>query len=316
MAPAGRDEATPPVGPLPLEEGIGEGNLSSLHFNLRESVAAFAVAVGATSPGKADLHVHSTASDGKLSPTEVVAYAAGKGVTVLALTDHDSLAGLEEAAAEAARRSITFIAGVELTSSAGGREAHLLGYFVDRTNADLLAGLRRLQERRANRGRETVDRLGEIGYPLSWEQVQAIAAGSVGRPHIARALVSAGYAADISEAFARFLSEGAPAYIPAPSLAVAESIAMVRAAGGVPVLAHPIKLTDIVPGLVAAGLRGIEVYYGAYSNTERRSLAALAEAHGLLQTGGSDFHGLGNPEGHDLGSVAIPAEHVGRLLAH
>lgn len=264
---------------------------------------------------KADLHIHSTASDGKLSPAEVAVYAADKGITVLALTDHDSVGGLAAGAAAAAALGITFIEGVELTSGAGGREAHLLGYFIDPDHPILQDGLERLRRRRESRGRDTVELLQCLGYPLPWEEVRSIAGGgSVGRPHVARALVTVGHARDIADAFARFLSEGAPAYIPAPSLDIIESIAIVRAAGGVPVLAHPIALLDAVPPLIEAGLEGIEVYYGAYSPAERESLAAFASGHGLLQTGGSDFHGLDNREGRDLGSGDLPAEHVERLL--
>jgi len=268
-----------------------------------------------TSAMKADLHVHSNASDGKLSPAAVVDYAAEKGVTVMALTDHDSVGGVAEAAGAAESRGVVLIDGVELTSSAFGQEAHLLGYFVAPAHPELQGGLEQLRRRRASRGRDTVALLQQLGYPLPWEQVQAIAGGgSVGRPHVARALVTAGYAQDIADAFARFLSEGAPAYIPAPSLDVLESIAIVRAAGGIPVLAHPIALLEAVPALIEAGLEGIEVYYGAYSLAQREQLAAFATEHGLLQTGGSDFHGVDNREGRDLGSGDLPPEHVQQLI--
>jgi len=270
---------------------------------------------GVPSCGHADLHVHSSASDGQLSPAEVVSLAASKGVAVLSLTDHDSTEGVEEAIAAARSLPLFVIPGVELNAQTPHGEAHILGYFVDPQDRLLL---RRLNERRNVRGRRAelmLRRLAGIGYKLSLSRLQEIAeGGSIGRPHVARALVEAGYVQDVEEAFRRLIRKGAPGYVPTPVLSAAEAIAWVIEAGGIPTLAHPIQITQAVNGLVKSGLQGLEVYYGAYSGEDMAFLAGLADSFGLLRTGGSDFHGPSILSSAELGNVSLPWQDVERLL--
>jgi predicted metal-dependent phosphoesterase TrpH len=264
-----------------------------------------------------DLHTHSTASDGLLRPAELVRTAARRGITALGLTDHDTVAGVAEATVESERVGVEVVPGVELGTSASRREVHVLGYFVDAASPLLLDTLASLAARRRDRAALMVERLGELGVPLTVEEVFALAgSGSVGRPHVARALVARGAATDVADAFDRYLAGGRPAYVPRQPFAPEEAVGLVRAAGGVPVLAHPLTTGDpegMVARLLPAGLGGLEVYYGEYDAKTRNALLALADRHGLIPTGGSDFHGEGLKHGRDLGGPAVPVETVDRL---
>lgn len=263
----------------------------------------------------ADLHTHTTASDGTLAPPALVRRAHAAGITTLAVTDHDTFAGLAEAGAEAARLGMTFVPGVELSTDATGQEVHILGYFC-RTGEGPLVDL--LGEMRAARGlriEEIVSRLRNAGVPLALERVLAIAGdGAAGRAHVGRALVEAGCAASVSEAFERYLVPGRPGYVPRRKLHPADAVRVVVDAGGVAVLAHPglIGGDGIIPELVAAGLRGIEAHYPAHEPVQVRDYLALADRLGLIATGGSDFHGAKERWG-DLGSVTVPDEVAARL---
>jgi predicted metal-dependent phosphoesterase TrpH len=274
-----------------------------------------------------DLHTHSTASDGRLAPGELVARAASQGISVLALTDHDSVAGIDEAWSVAKKLGVTFIPGVELSTDLPEGECHILGYFLDHRSPRLLAALRRFQESRWERGRGMVERLLALGLPISWERVQALAQeGTVTRSHVAEALLEAGCIDTRQEAFERFIGRGGLAYLERHKLPPEKAIHLIRQAHGVPVLAHP---TFVEPGrdwmadssqlvpwpflerLCEAGLLGLEAYYGEYSAALSARLASLAEHYGLIVTGGSDFHD--NPETPDLGSVWIPPQAVSDL---
>lgn len=260
---------------------------------------------------KIDLHSHTTASDGGLSPTDLVRKAVSVGIGTLAITDHDTVDGLPEAMQAAQERGVRVIPGVEFGIEMKGTEVHMLGYFLDTENPALLAKLSELREGRLHRGRRMVERLAALGLDISWERVDEIAAGSVGRPHIARAMIERGHVATIDEAFEKYLARGRPAYIPRANLTMEECIALIHHADGVAVLAHPTYVNDlesVLPRLVDAGLDGIETYYGRYTQDTIARIEALARKYGLLRTGGSDYHGLGEGSHADLGSVNVPPE--------
>ncbi len=266
-----------------------------------------------------DLHTHSNASDGILAPAALIAYAAERGVRVLGLTDHDTVSGIAEATAAGVDHHVEVIPGVELSTQVDGREVHILGYLVDPDDTALLARLAELARRRRIRIERIVARLGEIGVPVSLARVFELAGqGSVGRPHVARALIEHGYVADVSEAFDRYLAMGRPGYVPRDPFPPEEAVSLVLNAGGAPVLAHPGTTGDIegtIERLLPAGLLGLEVYYGEYEDETRLQLRDTAERHGLIPTGGSDFHAPGFKPGRDIGRAPVPEETVARLRA-
>lgn len=264
-----------------------------------------------------DLHTHSTWSDGLLSPAALVAEAAARGLRVLALTDHDTVAGIAEARVAGERHGIEIVPGVELSVSLDGGEVHLLGYFVDSNDPGLLAGLADYAQARAARMEQMVARLQRIGAPIDAERVRELAGrGTVGRPHLARALIEAGYAVDFNDAFARFIGRGRPGFVSRPRVEPQDAIALVRRAGGVPVLAHPYSAGGIEAALdllAPAGLLGMEVDYGEYLPEEREALRAIAARRGLIATGGSDYHGPDRREHRELGSAPVPLAAVAAL---
>jgi 3',5'-nucleoside bisphosphate phosphatase len=265
-----------------------------------------------------DLHTHSTYSDGLLSPAMLVEEAASRGVRILALTDHDTVAGIGEARVAGERLGVEIIPGVELSAALpGGGEVHLLGYFVDVEDSDFLAQLAGYARARSERMQRMVERLNRIGAPVALERVREIAGhGTVGRPHLGRALVEAGYAEDLSDAFARFIGGGKPAFVPRPRVDPRDAIALVRAAGGVPVLAHPFStggVESVLDRLVPAGLAGMEVDYGEYTPEVREILRQIAARRGLIATGGSDYHGPDRRSARELGSAPVSLESVAAL---
>ncbi len=269
---------------------------------------------------RVDLHVHTAASDGYYRPAEVVARAAAAGITTLAITDHDTVDGVPEAL-EAARRfpGLYLVPGVEISADASGGEVHILGYFIDYRDPHLLEALRGLRDSRWQRARRMVARLGELGFPLSWERVQEIAGegGALGRPHIAQALVERGYVGSFREAFTRLIGHNCPAYVERQKVRPAEAVALVRRVGGLAVLAHPLTAPHpeaLVAELKEAGLVGLEAYYAGFSPEESRYLASLARHYGLITTGGSDYHGL-DDVGTGLGAARVPPEAVAALFS-
>jgi len=265
----------------------------------------------------ADLHLHTHFSDGTYTPEELAGHGQRVGLSVMALTDHDTVEGCERMGAACARLGIEFIAASELTTELAGHELHLLGYFLDTENAALLAELARFQAVRQNRIREMCARLNDLGVPLAAEAVFKIAnCHSPGRPHVGRALVQAGFCATFDEAFERFLKKGRPAWVPKAKMSAVEAIALIHQAGGLAVLAHPgLNHTDeVIPGLVALGMDGIECYHTRHSTSASQHYAALAEQHGLLVTGGSDCHGMnkGRPL---IGAIKLPLDYVRRMRA-
>ena len=266
-----------------------------------------------------DLHVHTTASDGRLTPAELIRRAHEIGVEILSVADHDTIAGLPETFATAAALGVRMVPGVEFGIDIDGTEVHMLGYFFDPDDAELQAKLTELHASRVGRGRRIVDKLNALGVPLSWDRVQEIAGdGSVGRPHVARGLIEGGFVASHDEAFQRYLAHGRPAYEEHMKLAPEDCIALVHRAGGVALLAHPTWLADaeaVLPSLVAAGLDGIETYYGNYDEATIRWIEGLARKYHLVRSGGSDFHGLETSMHADLGSVSVPDECFAELEA-
>ena len=258
-----------------------------------------------------DLHVHSTASDGVFTPSEVVREALAHGLAVMALTDHDTLSGIDEARRAASNTGLDVIPGVEINSEGEWGDLHFLGYYVDPENVPLRSCLDTVRDGRLARAQRMVQRLRELGMSLNWEQVRAMAGGpSVGRPHVARALAERGYVSSTQEAFDRYIGNGGPAYVPRVRMAPREVIRAIEGAGGLPVIAHPAHSgPDVVakiPEFAGFGLRGVEVYYPRQSPADVEMLLRICREHGLLATGGTDFHGPGSSEGSMLGSVYVP----------
>src|SRR5690625_2888796 len=262
-----------------------------------------------------DLHCHSTASDGRLTPTELVAEAVRRGVSVFALTDHDTMAGVPEAMAAAARAGVQCVPGVELNTDAPKGELHILGYLLSGEEGPFAELLQTRQINRRRRAHKMVEKLRALGAPVDMEAVERLAAGGViGRPHVGQALVEAGHATDVEDAFAKYIDRHGPAYVKRDETFTAvDAIRVILAAGGVPVLAHPGRLADeaYIGPLIEAGLQGIECYYPDHTPEQTARYVALAKAHDLVVTGGSDFHG--DKVHADLGSVAVPAEAAEQL---
>ncbi|MBI3944049.1 MAG: PHP domain-containing protein, partial [Chloroflexi bacterium] len=272
-----------------------------------------------------DLHTHTTASDGTLTPTELVREAARHGLKILGITDHDTIAGLPEALREAEKWPLEVIPGVEINTDVPEGEIHVLGYWIrleDQTFQDILE---RLRSGRQARAEQMVDKLNSLGYAITMDQVRAVAGdAAIGRPHVAQALQDAGHVATISEAFDRLIGRKGPAYAERMKFSPVEAVESIRAAGGAPVLAHPViagtaeaisrplDLDTLLPQLRQAGLLGLECYYMGYPLRTTEMLLALARKHGLVATGGSDYHG---PHRHRayLGGVYVPAKCVSHL---
>jgi len=270
---------------------------------------------------RADLHSHSTASDGTAAPAEVMAAARAAGLDVIALTDHDTVAGHALARA-ALPPGLTLLPGMELSCRLDGHSVHMLAYLFDPAHAELAAECQAIVASRDSRARAIVQRLAELGTGVTWEQVAAIAGGGViGRPHIARAMVAAGVIADPQQAFSpQWIGPGGRAHVARYALDPLRAIALIRAAGGVSVLAHPRGSTrawmigdEVIAGLAAAGLTGIEVRHPDHDHSERERLSTLAADLGLVASAGSDDHG--ELTGHRIGCETIGADEYQRLLA-
>ena len=265
-----------------------------------------------------DLHTHSLRSDGALEPAELVRRAAARGVTIQALSDHDTLSGVAEAVAEGERLGVRVIAATELNTESEWGDVHVLAYFVDPADEELESRLRWLRENRGRRIELMVEKLNALGHHVSIERVREIAqGGSLGRPHLAQALFEAGHVPSYDAAFDTLISKESPAYVARVGLAPIEAVELVRAHGGVPSLAHPGTvegLESLMPRLVDAGLAGIECYYGSHTPAWTAYCLRLAARFSLVPTGGSDFHGRGE-HGADLGGTFVPPENIGALEA-
>lgn len=256
-----------------------------------------------------DLHMHSTASDGSRAPADVVRAAARAKLAAIALTDHDTVAGLDDATRAGEELGVRVVAGVELSAVEGDTETHLLGLHLRDTAVieRALAGLREMRERRARR---IVEKLDEIGVRITMDAVLAQAAeGAVGRPHVARALIAEGWAVDSRDAFDRYLAAGRPAYVPKDQLGIREAIAMIHDAGGLAVLAHPAAsgTRERLTTLHAQGLDGVEVRHPSHSASDISRLTALAGELDLVPSGGSDWHGASDGP-RTIGMMQVPAE--------
>ena len=270
-----------------------------------------------------DLHIHSTASDGSLTPADIIDHAQKLNLAAIAITDHDSVDGSKEALQIDIPPSLHFLTGVEISAAhppffPGSGSFHILGYAIHLDNRDLNQALSKLQDARKNRNPEILKRLNKLGFRISLEEVnQEIGEGQLGRPHIAYAMLKKGFVASINEAFDKYLGNAGPAYVDKDRIECEQAISIIRAAGGVPVLAHPAllniennqKLDALLQNLVKIGLAGIEVYYPGHSPQQIRQYTELAENYGLLMTGGTDFHGSITPDtkmGSGNGDLFVP----------
>ena len=266
----------------------------------------------------ADLHLHTTASDGRLSPTELIHLLASQGLKQVAISDHDTTEGLAEAFAAAEEfPDMRIIPAIELSTDIPGDEVHMLGYFLRHEDEELQKILREFRMGRLERGRMMVEKLATLGINIEWERVQEIAGeGSVGRPHIALAMVEKGYCKEPKDAFPEYLGRNGSAYVERSKMTPPEAVDMLIRFGAVPVLAHPAYLNDMettIAELAEAGIVGLEVHYAQFSPETVQQLAGLADRYGLIPCGGSDYHGLGN-EGEPLpGTLGPPPETVGLL---
>lgn len=270
-----------------------------------------------------DLHTHSNFSDGTMTPTELVVLARAKKISALALTDHDTMAGTEEAILAGTKMGVEIIPGIEVSVLYGQIEYHILGYWADPHNSVFAAALARLQGARAERNAKILEKLNALGIPVTAEELQLVSEqGQTGRPHIARILVQRGVVKTMSQAFEQFLRKGTAAYVSRFAYSAAEAVALIHQAGGLAVLAHPaqndpelIRLPAVLADLVPAGLDGIELYYPTHSHKVKKKLRALAGEYDLILTGGSDYHGEVRP-GTTLaggGNIFVPPELVEKM---
>lgn len=273
-----------------------------------------------------DLHTHSTASDGSLSPQELVRYAKKKGAAAISLTDHDTVEGLEEALAAGLEQDLEVIPGLEISAQYKGGTMHILGYYIDPSDLALNRELTRLQQARNERNPKIIEKLQALGIPITLDQIKALAKGQIGRPHIAQVLFRLGVVSSLKEAFQKYLTKGALAYVEKFRFPPQEAISLIHRAGGIAVLAHPFTLNCssirdlkvLVNELKSKGLCGMEVFYPEHTADQTRDYLSLVRELDLLFTGGTDFHG-NNREKTDLlignGTLKIPYEVVENLKA-
>jgi predicted metal-dependent phosphoesterase TrpH len=273
-----------------------------------------------------DLHTHTTASDGSLSPTDLVQLAKQQGVSALAVTDHDSVSGLPEAMVAGERFGISIIPGIEISCLYEDIELHILGYFINPDDPRLKAALIHYLASREDRNPKIIECLQRLGLDVTYDEVREFAgAGTIGRPHIAQILVKKGYVLSVAEAFDCFLGDGALAYVGRILPPASEAIALIRDIGGAPVLAHPVytqrinqSFTDVCARLKNLGLAGVEAIYSSHTPPQTDRFRSIAREHGLVTTGGSDFHGDSKPEilvGTGYGNLKVSGDLLEPLQA-
>ena len=275
---------------------------------------------------KVDLHLHTTYSDGRMKPKELVRLCKQRGLRTISITDHDTTFGLAESLRTAKSEGVEFIPGIELGTDLEGEEIHVLGYFVNEDDLRLQAILKEIREDRLARARKIVKKLLDYGINVSWNRVLELAAGgSVGRPHIAYALVELGYVRNPKDAFDNLIGVAGPGFVPRSLMSPVQAVELLVNNGALPVLAHPLmskaksgrkninKLDDLLPALKKAGLVGIEVHYGDYSINQIRKLNCISQEFGLIACGGSDYHAAGNPVETEPGDMGPPLESVENL---
>jgi len=266
-----------------------------------------------------DLHLHTNASDGRLPPADLVTRASLVGITIMSVTDHDTVAGLPEVHRSAARAGIEVVDGIEITAVHDGRDVHVLGYFIDTSAAPLGEFLVAQRTQRVERARAIAARLSRLGIAVDVDALLAKVAtrpgASVGRPMIARAMVGRGHVASVQEAFERYLAAGQPAYVPRSGQQPADVIAVIHRVGGLASLAHPgvTRKPELIEPLIESGLDALEVYHSDHAPEVQRDTLKTARQFGLLVTGGSDFHG--DDDRRPLGGVALPPPEFERLRA-
>lgn len=276
----------------------------------------FAPSAGNRAPGWVDLHMHSTLSDGTLSVAEMVDVAAKRKLAAIAITDHDNIDSWNQGKSLADHAGIELIPGVEISSAWEGSDIHILGYFFDPSNLALNQMMDRSKRRRLLRAKAMVRKLDRLGMPIRFEKVLSyVQGGTVGRPHIARALLEEEYVKTFQEAFERWLGPKCPAYVETDCLTPMEAIALIHNAGGAAVMAHPMHTDrdDVIPLMVEAGLKGIEVYCHRIPSAVRRKYQDIARRYNLVWTGGSDSHGE-RPGCPGIGSVKVARTVVEKLL--
>ena len=273
-----------------------------------------------------DLHCHSTFSDGSLTPEQLIDEAAKIGLAALALTDHDTTAGLPRFLAAAANTAVRAVPGVELSVDCSPGVMHMLGYWMDVANPELVRQMAWIRDGREMRNRTMLEKLNALGFAMTWDEVQGFAGEDiVGRPHFAQVMLQKGYAKDKNEAFDKWLGDGKPGYADRPRLTAETAVALIRQAGGVAVLAHPFSLrigkdamASLFIELAAAGLAGVECYYSEHSADLTKEYLAMARQANLVPTGGSDFHGEVSPGIHlgtGFGGLNVPDEVLAQLEA-
>lgn len=265
-----------------------------------------------------DLHVHTNASDGLFPPAKIVKLAKLAGVTVLGVADHDTVNGIDESIEAGVNEGVKIVPSVEINSYNGDAEYHILGCFIDHTDEELRGVLAEFRRARVQRMHVILSRLAALDISLKAEEVLSLSGdGSLGRPHIARALVKKGYASSVRDAFDMYIGEGKPAYAPRSKLTPEEAITIINRAGGVAVLAHPGLWggDDIIPRLASSGMEGIEVYSPSHTRDQTKRYLKLAHELGLVATGGSDYHGWGNTDRNTIGIARTPPSEFAHLEA-
>ena len=268
---------------------------------------------------RVDLHVHTTASDGKFTPAEIVCKAREAGLLYIGICDHDSIDGVAKAQEAVLKNpGLTVIEGVEINTDVPAGELHILGYYYDPDNPELIQTLERLRNCRIERAHKMINKLRKMGLKIDFLRVEELAGeGAIGRPHIAQAMLEKGYINSFREAFTKYITRGGPAYVERDKITPIEAIQLILRAGGIPVLAHPLAFENfeaIIADLKLGGLAGMEVYYNNYDPEQIKKLLQIAEQYDLIPTGGSDFHGLDAMNESPLGTVEVPLESVERLI--